>query len=64
MKAIVIREFGPPGVMQLEEVADPRPGPGGLGSAGVQAAKYLGARVIAASGRATRAAIVGDIDNI
>ena len=28
MKAIVIREFGPPGVMRLEEVTDPRPGPG------------------------------------
>ena len=28
MKAIVIREFGPPSVMRLEEVADPQPGPG------------------------------------
>lgn len=28
MKAIVVREFGPPNVMRLEEVADPEPGPG------------------------------------
>ena len=28
MKAIVIREFGPPGVMKLEEVPTPEPGPG------------------------------------
>jgi NADPH:quinone reductase-like Zn-dependent oxidoreductase len=28
MKAIVMREFGPPGVMRLEEVATPVPGPG------------------------------------
>lgn len=28
MKAIVVREFGPPSVMQLEDVEDPRPGPG------------------------------------
>ena len=28
MKAIVIREFGPPEVMQLEEVSTPVPGPG------------------------------------
>ncbi|MBI2319612.1 MAG: hypothetical protein HYU75_22105, partial [Betaproteobacteria bacterium] len=26
MKAIVIREFGPPNVMRLEEVDDPTPG--------------------------------------
>lgn len=26
MKAIVLREFGPPGVMRLEAVPDPRPG--------------------------------------
>lgn len=30
MKAIVIREFGPPGVMKLEEVPTPEPGPGEL----------------------------------
>ncbi|HLG60197.1 MAG TPA: NADPH:quinone reductase [Vicinamibacterales bacterium] len=30
MKAIVVREFGPPGVMKLEEVPDPSPGPGQL----------------------------------
>jgi len=28
LKAIVIREFGPPGVMKLEEVPTPEPGPG------------------------------------
>jgi NADPH:quinone reductase-like Zn-dependent oxidoreductase len=28
VKAIVIREFGPPGVMKLEEVPTPEPGPG------------------------------------
>lgn len=28
MKAIVIREFGPPGVLRLEEVPTPEPGPG------------------------------------
>ncbi|MDD2764480.1 MAG: NADPH:quinone reductase [Opitutaceae bacterium] len=28
MKAIRLHEFGPPEVMKLEEVADPRPGPG------------------------------------
>lgn len=28
MKAIVIREFGPPGVMKLEDVPTPEPGPG------------------------------------
>jgi len=28
MKAIVIREFGPPGVMRVEEVPTPEPGPG------------------------------------
>ena len=28
MKAIVVREFGLPNVMRLEELADPRPGPG------------------------------------
>lgn len=28
MKAIVIREFGPPGVLKLEEVPTPEPGPG------------------------------------
>jgi NADPH:quinone reductase-like Zn-dependent oxidoreductase len=28
LKAIVIREFGPPGVMKLEEVPTPDPGPG------------------------------------
>ena len=28
MKAIVVREFGPPNVMKLEEVPDPEPGPG------------------------------------
>ena len=28
MKAIVIREFGPPSVMKLEEVPTPEPGPG------------------------------------
>ena len=28
MKAIVIREFGPPNVMKLEEVPTPEPGPG------------------------------------
>jgi NADPH2:quinone reductase len=28
LKAIVIREFGPPGVMRLEEIATPRPGLG------------------------------------
>jgi NADPH:quinone reductase-like Zn-dependent oxidoreductase len=28
MKAIVIREFGPPGVMRLEDVPTPQPGPG------------------------------------
>jgi NADPH:quinone reductase len=28
LKAIVIREFGPPGVMRLEEVQTPAPGPG------------------------------------
>ena len=28
MKAIVVREFGPPEVMKLEEVPDPSPGPG------------------------------------
>ncbi|MBN8966581.1 MAG: alcohol dehydrogenase catalytic domain-containing protein, partial [Rhizobiales bacterium] len=28
MKAIVIREFGPPNVMKLEEVDTPEPGPG------------------------------------
>lgn len=28
MKAIVFREFGPPGVMRLEDVPDPTPGPG------------------------------------
>ncbi len=28
MKAIVVREFGPPNVMRLEEVDDPKPGPG------------------------------------
>jgi NADPH:quinone reductase-like Zn-dependent oxidoreductase len=28
LKAIVIREFGPPNVMKLEEVATPEPGPG------------------------------------
>jgi NADPH2:quinone reductase len=28
MKAIVVREFGDPSVMRLEEVTDPRPGPG------------------------------------
>ena len=30
MKAIVVREFGPPDVMKLEEVPDPKPGPGQL----------------------------------
>ena len=28
MKAIVIREFGPPSVMKLEEVPTPKPEPG------------------------------------
>jgi len=28
MKAILIRAFGPPEVMKVEEVPDPRPGPG------------------------------------
>jgi NADPH:quinone reductase len=28
VKAMVVREFGPPSVMRLEEVADPSPGPG------------------------------------
>ncbi len=28
MKAIRVREFGPPSVMKVEETADPRPGPG------------------------------------
>ena len=28
LKAVVIREFGPPGVMRVEEVPDPEPGPG------------------------------------
>ena len=28
MKAIVVREFGPPNVMKLEEVPTPEPGPG------------------------------------
>src|SRR3954451_665178 len=28
LKAIVIREFGPPSVMKLEEVPTPEPGPG------------------------------------
>jgi NADPH:quinone reductase-like Zn-dependent oxidoreductase len=28
MKAVVIREFGPPGVMRLEELPTPEPGPG------------------------------------
>lgn len=28
MKAIVVREFGPPGVLKLEEVPTPEPGPG------------------------------------
>jgi NADPH2:quinone reductase len=28
MKAIVVREFGPPGVMKLEDVPDPKPGAG------------------------------------
>ncbi|HEY6862393.1 MAG TPA: hypothetical protein VI319_00705, partial [Burkholderiales bacterium] len=28
MKAIVIREFGPPEVMRLEDVPTPEPGPG------------------------------------
>jgi len=28
VKAMVVREFGPPNVMRLEEVDDPRPGPG------------------------------------
>lgn len=28
MKAIVVRRFGPPEVMQLEDVPDPKPGPG------------------------------------
>jgi NADPH:quinone reductase-like Zn-dependent oxidoreductase len=28
LKAIVVREFGPPGVMKLEEVPTPEPGPG------------------------------------
>lgn len=28
MKAMVIREFGPPSVMKMEEVPDPEPGPG------------------------------------
>src|SRR5258708_39699759 len=28
LKAIVIREFGPPSVMKLEEVPTPAPGPG------------------------------------
>ena len=28
MKAIVVREFGPPEVMKLEEVPNPSPGPG------------------------------------
>jgi NADPH:quinone reductase-like Zn-dependent oxidoreductase len=28
LKAIVFREFGPPGVMRLEDVPDPTPGPG------------------------------------
>jgi NADPH2:quinone reductase len=28
MKAIVVRDFGPPDVMKLEEVKDPSPGPG------------------------------------
>lgn len=30
MKAIVVREFGPPDVMKLEDVPDPSPGPGQL----------------------------------
>ncbi len=30
MQAIVVREFGPPDVMKLEEVPDPTPGPGQL----------------------------------
>jgi NADPH2:quinone reductase len=30
MKAIVMRTFGPPGVMRLEEIATPVPGPGGV----------------------------------
>jgi len=29
MKAIRVHEFGDPEVMQVEEVTDPRPGPGG-----------------------------------
>ena len=28
MKAVVVREFGPPEVMKLEEVPNPTPGPG------------------------------------
>jgi len=28
MKAIRVRQFGDPGVMRLEEVPDPKPGPG------------------------------------
>src|SRR5437764_1173551 len=60
MKAMVIREFGPPEVMRLEDVPTPALGPGesilvmgvsgGLGAAGVQVARALGARVIAAAG--------------
>jgi NADPH:quinone reductase-like Zn-dependent oxidoreductase len=31
MKAIRVHEFGDPEVLQLEEVAEPRPGPGQVG---------------------------------
>src|SRR5437016_5558531 len=51
MKAIRVHQFGGPELLRLEELPDPRPGPGGgVGTVAVQLARAAGLTVIGTAG--------------